>query len=131
MSVRQVPARLAALALLGAAAPAVALGGGAAADIPALRVLAALALCVIIAVLAVLMLRQRSGKVRLDGLLPRLDLARRAIEIVETRRLGPHAYICLVRHDRLEYLLLLQAGSAQVLRQREMPEPVAGDGACG
>jgi hypothetical protein len=108
------------LAAAGGAASADAagrLGGGAALDVSPWRILAALILCVIIAVLAALMIRQRGGRIALATLLPRLDPGRRAIEVVETRRLSPHADLCVVRHDGREYLLLLLAGDARVLNE--------------
>lgn len=93
------------------------LGGGAALDISPWRILAALILCIIIAMLAAVMLRQRGGRFAPGALLPRLDLGRRTIEVVETRRLSPHADLCVVRHGGREYLLLLLAGDARVLRE--------------
>jgi len=88
------------------------LGGGAPIEVPVLRIVAALLLCLMAATLAVLLLRQRSGGVWLKRLTP----APRAIDVVEVRRLGVHADIGLVRHAGAEYLLLLQSGGATILR---------------
>jgi hypothetical protein len=93
------------------------LGGGGDIGVSLGRIVAALLICIIVAVLAALFLRQRAGHQDLARLFTRFDLRTRAIEVVETRRLSPHADICLVRHDGKDYLLLLMAGAAQVLSQ--------------
>lgn len=92
------------------------LGGGQPLDVSLGRIVIALLIAIIVAVLAILLIRQRSGKIDLAALFARVELKSRAIHVVETRRLSPHADICLVRHDDREYLLLLLAGRAQVLR---------------
>ena len=108
-----------------AASPALAgagrLGGGQPLEVSLGRIVSALVICIIIAVLAVLLIRQRAGKVDLHALFGRFQVRPRAIEVVETRRLSPHADICVVRHAGREYLLLLLAGNARILRE----EPVA------
>jgi uncharacterized membrane protein YraQ (UPF0718 family) len=113
----------AAAALL--AAPALAaggrLGGGQPLEVSLGRIVSALVICIIIAVLAALLIRQRAGKVDLHALFARLQSRPRAIEVVETRRLSPHADLCVVRHSGREYLLLLLAGDARILRE----EPIA------
>ena len=81
------------------------------------RIVAALLICIIVAVLAALLLRQRAGHQDLARLFTRFDLRARAIEVVETRRLSPHADICLVRYDGKDYLVLLMAGATQVLSE--------------
>jgi hypothetical protein len=93
------------------------LGGGQPLEVSLGRIVSALVICIIIAVLAVLLIRQRSGKIDLYALLGRMHVRPRAIEVVETRRLSPHADICLIRNAGREYLLLLLAGNAQVLRE--------------
>lgn len=113
----------AAAAALGAA-PALAggrLGGGEPLDVSLGRIVAALVICLIVAFLAVLLVRQRSGKVDLAAWFSRLEVRKRAIQVVETRRLSPHADICVVHHDEREYLLLLMASDARVLRERPAP----------
>jgi hypothetical protein len=115
--------RLAAVAapMLVMAGPACAaggrLGGGQPLDVSLGRIVIALVIAVIVAALAILLIRQRAGKIDLAALFARVELRPRAIYVVETRRLSPHADICLVRHDDREYLLLLLAGRAQVLRE--------------
>ena len=108
------------------------LGGGDALGVSLARIVAALAVCLIVAVLAILLLRQRSGKTDLARFFAPMTSARRSIEVVETRRLSPHADICVVRHNRQEYLLLLLAGAATILSQtavaddgNEVGEPCA------
>lgn len=91
-------------------------------DVSIGRVLIALVICIIIAFLAVLLIRQRSGKIDLATLFSRVELRQRAIHVVETRRLSPNADLCLVRHDGDEYLLLLLAGNARVLRKGPYPK---------
>lgn len=126
MTIRPGPAAIvcAGAALL-AAAPALAgggrLGGGQPLEVSLGRIVAALVICIIIAVLAALLIRQRAGKIDLYALFGRLQSRPRAIDVVETRRLSPHADICVVRHSGREYLLLLLAGDARVLSE----QPVA------
>lgn len=122
-------------AALMAAAPALAgagrLGGGQPLEVSLGRIVSALVICIIIAVLAVLLIRQRSGKIDLQALFGRFQVRPRAIEVVETRRLSPHADICLVRNAGREYLLLLLAGNARILREEpvEAPADVEGEAA--
>ena len=101
------------------------LGGGQGPDVSLVRVLAALLFSLIVAAAAILLIRHRGGRVDLAGLFARFESRRRAIHVVETRRLSPHADICVVRHGGSEYLLLLMAGDARVLSER----PEAGDAA--
>lgn len=92
-------------------------------DVSVGRIVVAFIFVVVIAGLAALLIRQRSGKIDLATLFSRVELRRRAIHVVETRRLSPHADICVVRHEGREYLLLLQAGNARVLREESFAEP--------
>lgn len=102
------------------------LGGGGDVDVSLGRIVVAFVICIIVAVLAILLIRQRGGKIDLTHLFARLEPRARAIQVVETRRLNPHSDICLVRHDDREYLLVLQAGATHVLRERTCAvEPVA------
>lgn len=118
--------RLYALAMLLAVAPispalaaSPGLGGGEPLSVSLGRIVAALVICIMVALLAALLIRQREGKIDLAALFARLELRpARAIEVVETRRLSPHADICLIRHDGQEFLLLLLAGGAKILRER-------------
>ena len=107
-----------------AAAPAFAgpgrLGGGEPLDVSLGRIVAALLICIVIAFLAVLLIRQRGGRIDLSALVTRMDSRRRALRVVETRRLSPHADLCIVEHDGCEYLLLLMAGDARILNERRV-----------
>lgn len=97
------------------------LGGGSAVDIPIGRIVAAFAICALVAFLAILLIRQRTGRGDLAGFLRRVTPGRGNIEVVEVRRLTMHADIGLIRHDDREYLLVLQAGATHVLRERDLP----------
>lgn len=111
-----------ALGMLATAARAAAprLGGGGDVDVSLGRIVIAFVICIIVAVLAILLIRQRGGKVDLARLFARLEPRAREIEVIETRRLNPHSDICLVRHDDREYLLVLQQGATQILRERDL-----------
>ena len=113
-------------AALLAAAPALAgagrLGGGQPLEVSLGRIVSALVICIIIAVLAVLLIRQRTGRLDLHAYFGRFQVRPRSIEVVETRRLSPHADICVVRHAGREYLLLLLAGDARILREEPFAE---------
>ncbi|MGQ0661110.1 hypothetical protein [Sphingosinicella sp.] len=91
------------------------LGGGDDLNVSLGRIVAALLVGVVLIVLSVLLIRQRGGKVDLAILFGRVRLRPRDIDVVETRRLSPHADICLVRYRDQEYLLLLGAGHGRVL----------------
>lgn len=108
-------ARLLLVQAAGTAAPH--LGGGGGETVSFVRVAASLAICLLIAALAVLLIRQRSGGMDLGAALRRIAPRTGRIDVVETRRLSPHADVCLLRHDDREYLLLLQVGRTRVLRE--------------
>ena len=99
------------------------LGGGGSPDVSPARILAALVICIIIAFLAVLLVRHRGGRISLVGLRRRMEFGPPAIEVVETRRLSQYADACLIRHDDQEYLLLLQARGAHVLSAKSLAAP--------
>jgi flagellar biogenesis protein FliO len=110
--------RLGALAgslLLPSAATAQRLGGAASADVSLVRIFLALLFCLILAGLAILLLRQRLAGGRL-GVLPRLQSAGQRIRLVESRRISPQAEVSLVDVDGAEYLLLLSAGGPLLLK---------------
>ena len=112
------------LAIAGTAQPHTArLGGGGAIDVSLGRIVISLVICVIVAALAILLLRQRSGRIDLATFFQRIEPRTRAIQVVETRRLSPHADICLVRQGGREYLLVLQQGSVQVLSEQASATP--------
>jgi hypothetical protein len=121
-------------AALFVSAPALAgggrLGGGQPLEVSLGRIIAALVICIIVAVLAALLIRQRSGKLDLYAFFGRLQTRPRAIEVVETRRLSPHADLCVVRHSGREYLLLLLAGNARILSEGPVAEPAEAEVPC-
>ncbi len=123
-----------AAAALIAASPALAggarLGGGQPLEVSLGRIVSALVICIIIAVLAVLLIRQRSGKIDLRTFFGRFQVRPRAVEVVETRRLSPNADICLVRHGGREYLLLLLAGDARILSEHALDARAEGQVSC-
>ena len=98
------------------------LGGGEDLSVSLWRILAAILVCSMIALLAALVIRARGGGATLGRLARRLPIRQRALDVVETRRLSPHADISVVRHGGQEYLLLLQSGAAQVLNVAPVPE---------
>jgi hypothetical protein len=99
---------------LPAAAGAQQLGGGAAPDLSLVRVFLALLVCLVIAVLAVLFLRQRfSGKP--PQFLERLRPSSARIRLVESRRISPQGELCIAEVDGEEFLLLLSPGGPLVL----------------
>lgn len=93
-----------------AAAPA-RLGGGAALDVSLTRIVVALLLCLTLAVLAVVLVKRGGGRLTLP------TRAERRIAVVESRRISPHADLCLLRCDGQEYVILSSATGQQVLRQ--------------
>lgn len=99
------------------------LGGGGALDISLGRVVLSLVVCVIIAVLAILLVRQRGGRMDIAAAFARIERRPARIRVIETRRLSPHADVSLIAHDGREYLLVLQQGSTLVLRE-EQPQAV-------
>lgn len=107
------------------------LGGGGELDISLGRIIISLVICIVIAALALLLIRQRSGKIDLRAWLSRLEPRADQIRIVETRRLSVHADISVVQHGEREYLLLLQQNNAQVLRDRPLPPMPGDDAPCG
>lgn len=106
------------------------LGGGGAVDVSIGRIIVSLVFCIIVATLAILLIRQRGGRMDLAGLFARFEPRARAIDVLETRRLSPHADICLIRHDAREYLVVLQQGSMQVLRESDVPTNDADPAPC-
>jgi flagellar biogenesis protein FliO len=93
------------------------------------RIVISLVICIIIAALAILLIRQRGGQVDLAAIFSKIEPRTREIQVVETRRLNPHADICLVRQGGREYLLVLQQGNIAVLRDQPAG-PQAHDTSC-
>lgn len=110
--------------LLLAAAPTAAgaqhLGGAGSPDVSLVRVMLALAVCLLVAALAVFLIRQRiSG--RPPALLFRFKSSAARIRVVESRRVGMQAELCIAQCDGEEYLLLLSQGGPLLLRQGAVP----------
>lgn len=121
MAFRGMMAGLLALAL---SAPAAAqrLGGGGAPEVPIVRIVGALFLCLLVAALAILYLRHRAGGA-MPAMFGRLIKADPEIDVREVRRLTVQHSIGLVRHAGQDYLLLLSPGDGLLLDRR----PVAAD----
>lgn len=124
---------LACLAAMTCCAPAYAnaarLGGGEDLHVSLWRIVAALLIAIVLVVLAGLLIRQRSGKLDLAALAGRVRLRTRCIDVVETRRLSPHADACLLRYRGREYLLLVGASHGRVLSCVEAEPDVRAPGA--
>jgi flagellar biogenesis protein FliO len=103
-----------------AAAHPARLGGGAAVEVPVLRIVVALILCAMVAVLAALWLKRRGGWLRVPSL-------RAGIEVVESRRLGQHADLSLVRVQGREYAILCGPHQHRILSSAALPVPGAGE----
>jgi hypothetical protein len=134
------------LALFTSAVPAAAaegrLGGGESIGVSLWRIVLALLVCIMLALVAALALRRSGFQVRRGStagggnagmvrrLLGRLPLRHAAIDVVETRRLSQHADLTLVRHGGREYLLLLFAGGSRLLRASPVAPPEPADPQC-
>lgn len=101
------------------------LGGGGTLNLSLTRIVMALILCLMLAVLAAFALKRGGGRVdlsRLRGLVRTLPAERR-IEVLETRRVSQYADICLVRCDGREYLFLCAPQQQTVLRESACEAP--------
>jgi len=100
------------------------LGGGGDLGISLTRIVTALLLCLMLAVLAAMLLKRSGGKVDLGAirrLLVRMPVQRR-IDVIETRRVSQHADVCLLRCDGREYLILCAAQQQTLLREGDVAE---------
>lgn len=97
------------------------LGGAAGVDLPIGRIVVAFVLCIVIAGLAIALLRRRMGHDGMTRWLRRVAPRKGAIEVVEVRRLNPHVDLGVVRYDGQEFLLLLHAQHPAILRERAAP----------
>ena len=103
-------------------------GGGGSVDVSLTRVISALVLCLMLAALAVLLLKRRGGKIdlpKLGGLFAKLPAAARRIDVIETRRVSQHADICLLRCDGRDYLILMSQQQQTILREAPVAEDEA------
>lgn len=111
-------------ALVTTAATAQTLGRADSDDVSVWRVVAAFALCVVLAVAAALVLRARLGY------LPQLGPRRsRRLRLVETLRLGRQVSLSIVTCDGDEMLLLSSDQSGQLIRRLRAAEPSSPEGA--
>lgn len=130
--------RLAGLAIwfLNCAAPALGSphrlgGGGGGVEVSLTRIIMALVLGTMLAVLAALLIRRSGGRPDLKALrrlftsLPSM----RRIQVIESRRVSQHADLCLVRCDGTEYLILTSAQQQQIVRTSALPDAPLEDGA--
>lgn len=112
--------------LLVLAAPSAAsaphLGGGASADVSVVRVFLTLLFCLIVAVLAIFLIRQRYGS-RGSSFFSRMGTGSQRLRVVESRRIGPQSDLCLVECDELEYLLLITPGGPLLVKEHRAPAP--------
>lgn len=113
--------------LLAGAPPALAqqLGGAKPLEIPFLQILAALVVCSLAAFAAAVVLQRRAGRtVDLKFRLPWLTkgpLAKRALRVLDSQRLSPHADVCrFTAYDR-EYVVIVTAGAITIVSDQASP----------
>lgn len=94
---------------------AVGLGQGEAPAIPWARIGLALAFCIALAAGTILMMRRYHGYSRIRHSFPLRQGDRRAIEIVETRRVSQHGDVCLLRCRGQDYLFVVTPHHTLVL----------------
>lgn len=98
------------------------LAGGSSPDIPWLRLVLSFAVCLLVAVGAIVALKRFQGTTRgnrFAGMLGR-DARRAgpAIRLLETRRIGLHADLCLVEFEDQQMLLAATAHGVEILDKR-------------
>jgi hypothetical protein len=108
-----------------AAAQAQHLGGAASPDVSMTRVFLALLVCIVIACLAIVLIRYRLGG-KIPSFLPRLQAAGVRIRLVESRRISPQAEVSLIECDGAQYLMLIAAGGTLLLAERPLVPPPNG-----
>ncbi|MBX9645221.1 MAG: hypothetical protein K2W91_14130 [Novosphingobium sp.] len=94
------------------------LGGGGSVEISGVRIVLALIVCLVVLALVLAVLRRKSLP---KGLADKLRIglgANGRIRTIESRRISPHADLCLVRCDDVEYLLVCTVGSVELLERR-------------
>jgi flagellar biogenesis protein FliO len=107
----------AALLLLSSPAAAQQLGSASSADVSLVRVFLALFVCIVLAVLAILLVRYRLGG-RVPAFLPRFAPGNARIRLIESRRISPQAEVSLVECDGTQYLMLIAAGGPLLLKEQ-------------
>lgn len=103
------------------------LGQGQASDISFVRIALSLLALLLLAAIVLFLFRSRLAPVRLwtPG-------GARRLHVLESVRLTPQASLCLVSADHVEYLVVVSASGATVLRQHEMKgtETAEGTASC-
>lgn len=100
------------------AAHAQQLGGGGSVEISGVRIVLALITCLAVFGLVLVVLRRKSLP---TGLAEKLRIGlgvNGRIRTIESRRISPHADLCLVRCDDVEYLLVCTASGVELLERR-------------
>ncbi|MEP9403186.1 hypothetical protein [Sphingomonas sp. VNH70] len=106
---------------IAAAAATPRLGGGAALDVSLTRIVSALLLCILLAAVGAVLLRRGGGRIDLSRWRGAgRAVAGRRIAVLESRRISPHADLCLLRCDGREYLILSSATGQQVVERRDV-----------
>ncbi|MCX8475469.1 MAG: flagellar biosynthetic protein FliO [Sphingomonas sp.] len=101
-------------------------------DVSLTRIVMALVLGTMLAVLAALAIKRGGGRFDM-AVVRRLFVAlptERRIHVIESRRVSQHADLCLVRCDGEEYLILSSAQQQQILRTG-VPADAPSEGAPG
>ena len=113
-------------ALLGAPALAAPgrLGGGGGLTVSLNRLILSLLFCLGLAVIAAVLLKRSGGRLELPRWRPAatglaLKPPVRRLQVIESRRISPHADLCLVRCDDRDYLILSSAAQQQVIHTME------------
>jgi hypothetical protein len=104
------------LSVLPASAAAQRLGGTGEPDVSIVRTFLALLLCLVIALLAVLLIRYRLGG-RLPLFITRMGPVDARVSVIESRRISPQAEVSLIACDGEEFLVLLSPGGPLLLRR--------------
>jgi len=99
------------------------LAGGSSPEISAIRICAALVLCLAAAFAAAIMLRRFGLPQGWRGLLAGPSRRGRHIQVIETRRVATHAELSLVRCGEAEFLILSGQADAKVISRREIDAP--------
>jgi hypothetical protein len=98
------------------------LGGGSDFELPILRLVLGLFLCVMVAIVAVLVLKRfmHAGSIPRPG--KWADLVRappRRIRVLETHRLSPHGDVCMFTCGGRQYLIVLSPAGATIVHEAD------------
>ncbi len=104
------------------------LAGGASPDISVVRVVVALFVSLVIGLGLLIAHRRLPGRSNFGQVLGKLagELgSKRRIDVLEARRISPHADVCLVRCDTDEYVILCGPAGSKVLRKGRVSQVAA------